>query len=61
MNFLEEKENQSSALKFPPFCKRFVKKQLGAVHKLRKAERGVEEILTIPYEGEGGVSEASLT
>ena len=30
---------------------------LGAVHKLRKAERGgrgVEEILTIPYEGEGG-------
>ena len=27
----------------------------GAVHKLRKAERGGgQEILTIPYEGEGG-------
>ena len=30
---------------------------IGAVHKLRKAERGGEggqEILTFPYEGEGG-------
>ena len=31
---------------------------LGAVHKLRKAERGGrggQEILTFPYEGEGGI------
>ena len=35
----------------------FLKIELGAIHKLRKAERGgrgVQEILTIPYEGEGG-------
>ena len=34
-----------------------VSQLLGAVHRLRKAERGGErgqEIITFPYEGEGG-------
>ena len=38
-------------------CAPLEKNDLGAVHKLRKAERGGrggQEILTFPYEREGG-------